>query len=121
MPIETQTEREALIRLMSLAKYQDAKLSIAENDAFKRIIEDIGWDSGTTIDIFIDDATGHAREALISDDATAAFIDEQTKAFTDAAARQTALSKIESVLKADGIDPDEQPFIAWIRNAWGME
>ena len=121
MPIETQTEREALIRLMSLAKYQDAKLSIAENDTFKRIIEDIGWDSGTTIDIFIDDATGRAREALISDDATAAFIDEQTKAFTDAAARQTSLSKIESVLKADGIDPDEQPFIAWIRNAWGME
>ncbi|MFZ1388117.1 MAG: hypothetical protein WAS34_12130 [Thiolinea sp.] len=47
-----QAQNEALVRLMLLARYQDKKLSLSEQDAFNRSLQKIAWSSVTDVSMF---------------------------------------------------------------------
>lgn len=115
-----QEQTEGLILLMLGARFQDGKLSLAESEAFEKQLAILPWDSGSTLGIFLQGATGKVRRALDSKETKQKLFQEQFALFTDAETQNAAIDSLSAVLEADGIDPREMHLIADMRAAFGQ-
>ena len=116
MTTMTQTQNEALIKLLLAARFSDSKLSVLESDFFQQQVDELPWDSGTSRDYFIQQATAAVRKALLADGTKQEFLEDQCAQFTDADSRSAALKAIESLMLADGLDPRESKLLLHIRS-----
>lgn len=103
----TQTQVEAIIRLMLLAKYGDQTLSLAEDEDLTKRVESMPWQSGEALDLFISRATAETRKAKDDPSLRVEFLAAQQEALEDKEARRYALKQLTGLLQADGIGEGE--------------
>lgn len=115
-----QTQNEALVRLMLLARYQDKKLSLSEQDAFNRSLQKIEWYSVTDITLFTLREIASVRKALETPEKTEAFIQQQCVLFNSSEAKNQCLAVLRQIAAADKHDPRESQFIHQVEAALGM-
>lgn len=115
-----QTQNEALVRLMLLARYQDKKLSLSEQDAFNRSLQKIEWHSVTDITLFTMREIASVRKALETPEKTEAFIQQQCVSFNSSETKNQCLAVLRQIAAADKHDPRESQFIHQVEAALGM-
>jgi hypothetical protein len=113
---QMQEMNEALIRLMLAARYQDRRITIAEEDEFDSHLESIDWDSGEEIDFFIMKETAVVRKVLESEDLKVSFVRDQCSKFISAEEKQICLKTLEALIRSDGIDIRENDFLKLVEN-----
>lgn len=114
-----QIQNEALVRLMLLARYQDKKLSLSEQDAFNRNLQKIEWHSVTDISMFTMREIAAVRKALETPEKTQAFIMQHCAYFTNSEAKNVCLTVLRHIAAADKNDPRESEFIQQVEHALG--
>lgn len=114
-----QLQNEALVRLMLLARYQDKKLSLSEQDAFSRNLHKLAWHSVTDVNMFTMREIAAVRKALETSDKTEAFINQQCRFFTTGEAKQECLSILRQIAAADKTDSREHQFLHQVEIALG--
>lgn len=114
-----QIQNEALVRLMLLARYQDKKLSLSEQDAFNRSLQKLEWHSVTDINMFTMREIAAVRKALETPEKTEAFISKQCVFFTNSDAKNTCLTVLKQIAAADKSDPRENQFLQQVELALG--
>lgn len=112
----TQTENEALIYLMLLARFSDNKLSLSESDAFQKHFDGVSWDSSTSRYIFVQQAMAAVRKALSADETRQEMLQAQCARFTDSESKRRAFRAVEALMMADGVDPKESDLLLQIRS-----
>lgn len=115
-----QTQNEALVRLMLLARYQDKKLSLSEQDAYNRSLQKIEWHSVTDVTMFTMREIASVRKALETTEKTEAFIHQQCLSFTSPEAKNQCLIVLKQIAAADKSDPRENQFIHQVEAALGL-
>ncbi|MBC2602499.1 hypothetical protein [Puniceicoccus vermicola] len=110
-----QEEREAILDLLLFAVYADNHLSLAEDRIIKNEVERLQWESGTSIDYYVDEATGSARAALSSETREAQFLESIQTRLKSPEARNRALSLLSKLFYSDGETREERNFAQKIR------
>lgn len=115
-----QIQNEALVRLMLLARYQDKKLSLNEQDAFHRHLHKLAWHSVTDVNMFTMREIAAVRKALETPERTEIFINQQCSFFKTEEAKNACLSILRQIAAADKTDPREHQFLQQVEAALGM-
>ena len=115
-----QLQNEALVRLMLLARYQDKKLSLSEQDAFNRSLQKLAWNSVTDVSMFTMREIPAVRRALEAAEKTESFINQQCALFTTSEAKNECLSVLKQIAKTDKTDPRESQFLQQVEAALGL-
>jgi|GEM_PF-2306733 len=112
MPLSdfNQGQSEAVIRLLTCATYGDDHLSIDELDTFQDMVDGLPWDSGTSIDIFLTQATAEARSAHEAG-SEKSYMENLCAGFDSDATRATALDLLVHLLDSDGTTVGEASLI----------
>lgn len=116
-PVFSQSENEALIRLLLAGRRQDEKVSLAEGSEFKKQISLLPWSSEQELEHFVVVEAARIRKTLATRGAE--FVKEQCAFFRSDSARAVALEILDRVLASDGVDPREDAFAASVRAAMG--
>lgn len=114
----TQAQNETLVRLMLAARYQDKRLSLAEEEAFKKLLNTLKWDSMKEIGLFAQRETAMIRKAIENEISLTNFINAQCAAFTDKDTQAQCMKMLEAVMKADEDDVRENEFLQKITAAF---
>jgi hypothetical protein len=114
-----QVQNEALVRLMLLARYQDKKLSLSEQDAFNRNLQKVEWHSVTDVSMFTMREIAAVRKALETPEKMQAFITQQCAYFTSSEAKNDCLRVLKQIASADKTDQRESEFIHYVEHALG--
>lgn len=115
-----QRQTEALIRLMLAARYVDKKLSLSENDAFQRTIEELTWTRITSLEGFINQSMYQVRNAMLNETSKQQLLEEECGHLARMDDKRSALRKIESVLQMNSLDPTESEFLEQVRTLMGL-
>jgi hypothetical protein len=100
---------------MLAARFEDCKLTLQEEDEFRKQLQALPWDS-TDIDVFLQGATADVRKALATEDTKLQFLTAQCSRFPDAGSKKACLDSIKRVLEADGIDTKEGKLLQQIQD-----
>ena len=111
----TQGQREALLDLLILGIFVDAKLSVAEDAALEGAFKVIGWDGAQPRDVFICRSLSRAWRVRDSEGATGAYINSRTTAFTDEDSRVRGSSFWRRFLWRTGWLDCEAEFLARVK------
>ena len=117
MTQSTQTQNEALVRLMLAARYQDKRLSLIEEEEFQKHLDKLPWESITELDLFVMQESTYVRKALESEDAKQSFLINQCSHFQTPAAKALCMKTIELILESDGVEQRESAFLQQIEAA----
>lgn len=112
----TQAQSEALVKLLLIARYQDKKLSLLEEDAFNQRLAGLPWQSATAIDTYAARELTAVRKALDTPETTQAFVNKQAIAFDSTQAKNACLQALNSVLAADGLEVAENQFLQQVKH-----
>lgn len=113
-----QPQREALIELLCLAAATNHRSSPAEEAAMHRALQKLGWEeSRLPRQYFLLHALQEARDIVDDEKCVVAFIAAKTGLFATPAERKTALELIMLVLEIDGMDEQEDTFLARVTAA----
>lgn len=115
-----QIQNEALVRLMLLARYQDKKLSLSEQDAFNRSLHKLAWSSVTDINMFTMREIAAVRKVLEAPEKAKAFIHQQAAFFTTTEAKNECLAMLKKIVASDQNDPRENNFLQEVESALGI-
>lgn len=113
----TQAQNEALVKLMLAARYQDKRLSLAEEEAFKKLLNTLKWDSMKEIGLFAMRETAAVRKAIESEATFDTFIATQCAFFKGTDLKDSCIKMLEAVVKADGEDSRENVFLQKVNAA----
>jgi hypothetical protein len=97
-----QKQREALVYLLLLGMFVDGSLKVSEDRQLLSVIEEIGWESYQTPDLYFQSAIAKARDAA---DTEARMLARLKKINDDLASddiRQQALNRLQRFLSLDG-------------------
>lgn len=112
-----QIQNEALVRLMLLARYQDKKLSLSEQDAFNRSLQKLEWHSVTDVSMFTMREIATVRKALEAPERTESFINTQCAFFKTVEAKNECLGILKQIAAADKTDLRESQFLHQVEAA----
>ncbi len=98
----TQKQREAIVDLLIVAMYADKNSVLAENDTVIAQIEKLDWDSGISIELYIDTSTSRVRNAIKDEAGTEKFILEIGSRLETRAAAEKAMGICSTVVKMSG-------------------
>ncbi|GEM_PF-3400056 len=115
----TQEQNEALIHLIIAARHADGNLSLSEADAATLSIGSLDWQSGTALDLYLQQATATVRTAFSSAERREELLHSSCARFPDIGDQEDALHAIQEVLLADGLDPKESAFLDQVRTCFG--
>jgi hypothetical protein len=114
----TQEQREAVADLLLLGMFADAPLRVSEDQKLLSVIEEIGWESYQTPDLYLQSAIAKAREASDTEIGTKHRLEKIGHELDDAPLRQRALDYLIQFLGVDGaVDIDESKFLELARKA----
>jgi len=105
-----QSEREAIVDLLLLAIYADNHISLDENQVLEDGLSDLGWDSGTSVSMYVNTANTKARNALSDETSHAEFMDSVTTRLNSATSKEKALGLLTELFEADGTSVAEEDF-----------
>lgn len=114
MLFNTQEEREALIKLMLVARFTDKKLTLFEQKTFKNILKDVEWQDVISSESFVNEQTSHVRKVVGETQDLHPFVTEQCQFFKDDEAKQMVLKKVGNVMRSDGLVESEQEIFEFI-------
>lgn len=101
--------------MLLLAVYLDNHLSLLEDSALERALEDLGWQPGQQNDVCIITAFSRAREAASSELHKEAFLQTHVNLLKERGDAITAFGLIAKVIRADGVSPTENRFLHRLR------
>lgn len=114
-----QPQREALIDLLLLAMYADNHLALSEKEQLEGQLQTFDWRSGTTPDIYIEEATAKVRAADKADDTRDEFIGDISTRLATADARELGLALCKQLFQTDAdVGSDEIQFLNQLRSAF---
>jgi len=97
-----QKQREALVDLLLLGMFADGSLKVSDDRKLLSVIEEIGWESYQTPDLYFQSAIAKARDAAESEPGTLARLKKINEGLASDDIRQLALDRLEQFLSMDG-------------------
>lgn len=113
-----QTQREAIIELLTLAIYTDAHLSLQEDELLEATIATLGWESEFPKALFVEKAWVAARNAADTTEATTAFVQQRATLFPQSPSQSVVYSLVHQTLAADGLNPEENTFLKLLNDSF---
>jgi hypothetical protein len=96
-----QKQREALVDLLLLGMFADGSLKVSDDQKLRSVIEEIGWESYQTPDLYFQSAIAKARDASDTESGTRSRLKKINEALASDDARQLALERLERFLSLD--------------------
>jgi len=106
-----QAEREAIIDLLHYAMYTDKRLSDAEDLFVDKYVENLAWESGTTVDIYVNQSLNKVRNELRTDEARDEYLAGLSTRLQSTHARSKALNLLQALIQADGTTDAEHSLL----------
>jgi hypothetical protein len=107
-----QEQREAVVDLLLLGMFTDAPLRVSEDHKLLSVIEEIGWESYQTPDLYLQSAIARARDATDTEGGIRHRLEKIGQQLNDAGLRQRALDYLTQFLGVDGaVDAEESQFL----------
>ena len=97
-----QKQREALVDLLLLGMFADGSLKVSDDQKLLSVIEEIGWESYQTPDLYFQSAIAKARDAADTEIGTRSRLKKINKRLASDDVRQLALDRLERFLNLDG-------------------
>lgn len=114
----TQHQREALIELLCLAIATNHRDSPAQEVAMHRALQKLGWSDATKPQaIFLAKALNEAREIIDDEKCVVTFMAGRTAHFETPQDRAAVMELLMMVLEIDGMDEQEDTFMARVQAA----
>lgn len=115
----SQPQREALIELLCLAIATNHRDSPAQEVAMHRALQKLGWgDASQPQAIFLAKALNEARELIDDEKCVVAFLATRAALFESPEDRKAATELLMMVLEIDGMDEEEDTFLARVQAAF---
>ena len=70
----TQNEREAIIELLMMVMYSDKTLKLAEDEAIKKYVSNVKWESPLSLEFYFGKVTPKIRTAIADEGKMNAFL-----------------------------------------------
>lgn len=116
-----QGQREAIIDLLLLAMHSDNHLAISEKEVLEDQIGAFDWRSGSSVEIYVEEATARVREADETDEGRAGLFTELAERLGTEDAKVFALDLCKKLFQADAdVDMEEISFLSELRKAMGL-
>lgn len=106
----SQTEREAIVDLLTLGVYVDGHLSVAEDEAFETLTGKMNWESDQDLSYYVYNATERARHARTDEGAIQEYLGFVGERLTSHTSASHALDLLHSLFSADGSHEKESQF-----------
>ena len=107
----TQQEREALLDFLLYCKYVDNHLSLAEQSVIQGEVDQLNWESGNAVEIYMSTATERVRKARKNETLEENFLKNVSERLESAYAKETAQKLMVKLFQSDGeIDDAEKTF-----------
>jgi hypothetical protein len=97
-----QKQRESLIDLLLLGMFADGSLKVSDDRQLLSVIEEIGWESYQTPDLYFQSAIAKARDAADTEARTLARLKKINDGLASDDIRQQALDRLQQFLSLDG-------------------
>jgi hypothetical protein len=97
-----QKQREALVDLLLLGMFADGSLKVSDDQKLLSVIEEIGWESYQTPDLYFQSAIAKARDAADTEPGTLARLKKIRDSLASDEIRQQAIERLENFLSLDG-------------------
>jgi len=97
-----QKQREALVDLLLLGMFADGSLKVSDDQKLRLVIEEIGWESYQTPDLYFQSAIAKARDAADTEARTLARLKRINDGLASDDIRQQAVERLEQFLSLDG-------------------
>jgi hypothetical protein len=97
-----QKQREALVDLLLLGMFADGSLKVSDDQKLLSVIEEIGWESYQTPDLYFQSAIAKARDAADTESGTLARLKKIRDSLASDEIRQQAIERLEKFLSLDG-------------------
>jgi hypothetical protein len=97
-----QKQREALVDLLLLGMFADGSLKVSDDQKLLSVIEEIGWESYQTPDLYFQSAIAKARDAADTEPGTVARLKKIRDSLASDEIRQQAIERLEKFLSLDG-------------------
>ena len=97
-----QKQREALVDLLLLGMFADGSLKVSDDQKLLSVIEEIGWESYQTPDLYFQSAIAKARDAADTEAGTLARLKKIHDSLASDEIRQQAIESLEKFLRLDG-------------------
>jgi hypothetical protein len=118
----TQKQREAVVDLLLLGMFADAPLKVSEDAKLLSVIEEIGWESYQTADLYLQSAIARAREAVDTEGGTKHRLERIGEELNELGLRKRALEYLTQFLGVDGaVDAEESKFLELAKAALKRE
>ena len=105
-----QEEKEAIIDLLLIATYADNHLSLAENKILNEEFDKFSWEANISLDLYLNDATNRARNALDSDKTVEAYLETISNRLSSRYSKSRALDLLSKLFYSDGNVDSEKAF-----------
>ena len=97
-----QKQREALVDLLLLGMFADGSLKVSDDQKLLSVIEEIGWESYQTPDLYFQSAIAKARDAADTEVGTLARLRKINEGLASDEMRPQAIERLEQFLSLDG-------------------
>ena len=97
-----QKQREALVDLLLLGMFADGSLKVSDDQELLSVIQEIGWESYQTPDLYFQSAIAKARDAADTETGTLARLKKINDDLASDDIRQKAIGRLERFLTLDG-------------------
>ncbi len=111
----TQAQNEALVKLLLVARYQDKKLSLMEEEAFKQTLNQLQWAAVIQPETFVSREITAVRKALDNEQSLQDYLATQASVFDSAQAKATCLQLLEKIIDADGVEAAENQYLQQVK------
>ena len=117
----TDSQRKALLDILILAMYADARLDLGEDARLQRVLEAMGVDDEYDRDKFLDDAITRLRDYAQNAQRARTRAVELAKSFTDPEQCRGVYQLIEQQVNSDNsVVPNEHEFLSAMHQALGL-
>jgi hypothetical protein len=97
-----QKQREALVDLLLLGMFADGSLKVSDDQKLLSVIQEIGWESYQTPDLYFQSAIAKAREASDTEAGTRFRLKKINEGLASDDVRLLAIERLEQFLNLDG-------------------
>lgn len=106
------------MELLLLGMFADAPLRVSEDQKLVSVIEEIGWESYQTPDLYLQSAIARTRDTVETEGATKHRLEKISEELNDPGLRQRALDYLTQFLGVDGaVDAEESQFLELAKQA----
>jgi hypothetical protein len=107
-----QKQREALLDLLLLGMFANGSLRVSDDQKLTSVIEEIGWESYQTPDLYFQSAIAKARDAADTEFGTLARLKKINDGLASDDIRHLAIERLEQFLRLD-VEPglEESKFL----------